>query len=623
MDLKNIFNRNGKNSKEELENIKDVEGSVSSDTFVKTEMTEEDKLATQAAHDEIANRKKKRQQFIRKILIFIIVIVVVIVSINLILKNRKKKAEINETMKNVQTARKMNISSEISGSGTLKPKDSYTITSLVEGNVTNVFFSVGDKVIKDQLLITIDSSTAYRTITSASSSVAEARDNYEQAKYDYEKISSDYENRTFKSPYEGSLRSFKIKAGDKLNNNAEVGTIVNDSIMKLKVPFSSSDASFISAGMQAILELQETGEFLPGLVESVANDSEVNSAGALIKYVTIICSNPGGLTTSNTAIAIVGNFTSVGDASFEEETNQKVVYEDGSGVVVEKLYVSEGAHVRKGTPLFSITEETFNNIVASKKKAYLQAEDNLTKAENSYDDSIDAYDEYFITAPIDGTVITKDAKVGDKIQRNTTSAKTLATIYDLSELTFDMDIDELDISNIKEGQEVNIQADAFANKIFKGIITNVSLVSANSNGVTNYPVTVTITDIGDLLPGMNVDAYVVLANATDVIGIPSDALQRGNVVYMLNTSPSILSGDYDTTGISDRVKNRVPEGFTAVNVETGISNENYIEITKGLVEGDQVYVSESSTNNRMNNFNNMGGMGGMGGPPGGAGGGRR
>ena len=610
MDFKNLFKK--KKEENEIENVKNVEGSVSSDTFVKTEMTEEDLLAVEAAQDEILNRKKKKQKLIKKILIIAFIIVAIVIIVNLIMRNTKKKAEIVETMKNVEKARIMNISSEISGSGTLKPKDSYTITSLVEGNVTNVFFSVGDKVIKDQLLLTIDSSTAFRTITNASSSVAEARDNYNQAKYEYEKLESDYKNRTFKAPYTGSLRSFKIKVGDKLNNNAEIGTIVNDSIMTIKVPFSESAANFIHAGMSAMLELQETGEFLFGTVKSVAHDSEVNSAGALIRYVTINCNNPGGLTTNNTAIAFIDNFVSISDASFEEDTNQKVVYEDGSGIVVEKLYVAEGAHVNKGTPLFSITEETFNNIVASKKRAYLQAEEALTKAENTYDDSIDAYDEYFITAPIDGTVITKDAKVGDKIQKSTSSAKTLATIYDLSELNFDMDIDELDITNIKEGQEVNIQADAFNNKVFKGVITNVSLVSANSNGVTNYPVTVTITDIGDLLPGMNVDAYVVLANAENVVGIPANALQRGNVVYLLNSSPTIKSGSYNSDGISDRVKNRVPEGFTAVNVETGISNENFIEIKSGLQDGDEVYVTESSTNNAFNGF---GGMGGMGGPP--------
>lgn len=614
-----------KKKKDDIEIVKSVEASqdaVSSDTFVKSELSEEDIEATNAAKDEIKRQAQKKKNIIKRIIIIVLIIIAIIIIIRLILNAQKKSSEKAEIMKNVSSVRIMNITSEISGSGTLKPKDSYTITSLVEGNVTNVFFELGDKVIKDQLLLTIDSQAAYRNIVNASTSIAQAKDSYNQAKYEYDRLSYDYSNRTFKSPYAGALRTFNVKVGDKVNNNFEVGTIVNDSLMTIKVPFASNEVGQISNGQIATLELQETGELLQGKVKSIAQESQADATGALVKYVTITCDNPGGLTTNNTAIAYIGNSKSISDASFELETDEKIVYNDGSGIEIEALLVSEGAIVKKGTPLFRITEDTFNNVVTSKKKTYLQAEESLTKAENNYDDAIDDYDEYYITAPIDGTIITKDAKVGDKIQRSTSNAKTLATIYDLSELTFDMDIDELDITNIKDGQEVNVQADAFKNKVFKGKITNVSLVAANSNGVTNYPVTVTLTNTGDLLPGMNVDAYVILANVENAVAIPADALQRGNVVYVLNTSPTIKSGNYSTEGISDRVKNRVPDGFTAINVETGISNANYIEIKSGLQEGDEVYVSSSTSNNNQF-FGGMGGMGGMGGPPMGTGGNRR
>ena len=602
--IKDILNKNKKKVLEEVANINVEDGSVSSDTFVKSDLSSEDIEATQAAHDEIKRIKDKRKLLIKKIVLIICIVIAIIFTISSILKMNNKKAEKEKIMQNVTSVRRMNISSEILGSGTLKPKDSYTITSLVEGNVTNVLFDMGDKVIKDQLLITIDSQTAYREIANASSSVAQAKDNYNQAKYEYDKLLNDYAGRTYKAPYDGSLRSFLIKEGDKLNNNDEIGSIINDSIMTIKLPFSTNDAKSINEGMTALLELQETGEYLSGIVKSVAEESQVQNSGALVKYITITCENPGGLTTNNTAIAVVGNCASIEDASFELE-----IYIDGSGIEIEKLLVSEGAVVKKGDPLFLISEETFNNVLSSKKRSFLTAEEALTKAENNYDDAIDNYDEYFITAPIDGTVITKDAKVGDKIQKGTSSAKTLATLYDLSELTFDMDIDELDITNIKEGQDVNVQADAFNNKIFKGKITNVSLVSANSNGVTNYPVTVTITDTGNLLPGMNVDAYVVLSNVENALAIPANALQRGNVVYVLNSSETIKSGNYSTEGISDRVINNVPDGFTAIKVETGISNSNYIEVKSGLAEGDEVYVSESSSNNSFN-FGNFRGMGG-------------
>ena len=99
----------------------------------------------------------------------------------------------------------------------------------------------------------------------------------------------------------------------------------------------------------------------------------------------------------------------------------------------------------------------------------------------------------------------------------------LATIYDLSSLTFEMSIDELDIKKVKVGQKVEVSADAFEGQTFSGTVTNVSLESTYSNGVSTYPVTVTLDDMGDLLPGMNVDGVITLEEANDVLAIPVDA----------------------------------------------------------------------------------------------------
>lgn len=606
--------------KDKEENIDvEVKDGVSSDTFVKDNLTEEDKAATKAARDLIEEKQQKKKKLIRNILIAIASIVVIIIIITAIINRNKKNEETEEIMKQVQTARVMNISQELSGSGTLKPKDSYTITSLVEGEVTGVFFEEGDIVEKGQLLITIDSETAYRTINTASSSLAQAKDNYNQALYEYEKKEKDYEGNTYKAPYTGYLRTLSVKKGDTLNSNTQIATIVDDSVMTVKVPFVVTEARQIRKGMSATLFIVETMEPIPATVESVAKETRSINGGQLVSYVTLNCKNPGGLTTDNSAMAVVADMTSTGDGNFELKTNETITFNDGNDVDVEEVLVSEGAYVEKGTPIFKITEETIMNVLSSKKSSYLSAKDSLTRAESNYEDALDTYNEYYITAPIEGTVISKNAKVGDKIQRNTSSVSTLAIIYDLSELTVSMDVDELDISNVKVGQSVNIQADAFNNKVFNGTITNISLVSSNSNGVTNYPVTITITDIGSLLPGMNVDAYVILESAENAICIPADALQRGNVVYVLNSSETIKNNNYSTEGISDRVKNNAPDGFTAINVTTGVSNENYIQIVSGLVEGDQVYVSESSSNSF-----NFGGFGGpMGGGPMGGGGGQR
>ena len=203
--LKDIFKKDKNKELEEVASITVEGGAVSSDSFVKSNLSDEDIEATKAAQDEINKQKEKKKKAIRKIIIIVILIVIVIILVRLLLGYKKKQSEKQEVMKNVSKVRVMDITSEISGSGTLKPKDSYTITSLVEGNVTGVYFELGDRVIKDQLLLTIDSSTAYRTIVNASSSIAQARDTYNQAKYEYEKLSKDYSGRTFKSQFISSL----------------------------------------------------------------------------------------------------------------------------------------------------------------------------------------------------------------------------------------------------------------------------------------------------------------------------------------------------------------------------------------------------------------------------------
>ena len=123
-------------------------------------------------------------------------------------------------------------------------------------------------------------------------------------------------------------------------------------------------------------------------------------------------------------------------------------------------------------------------------------------------------------------------------------------------------------------------------------------------------------EVGSLLPGMNVDGNIILDQAEDALVIPVDALMRGNKVYVKDASATEQQGN-------------VPAGFKSVDVETGLTNDDYVEIASGLSEGDEVYVAEStvSSNQMMMPGGNMGGMGGgpgsggQGGPGGGGPGG--
>ena len=79
----------------------------------------------------------------------------------------------------------------------------------------------------------------------------------------------------------------------------------------------------------------------------------------------------------------------------------------------------------------------------------------------------DAMDNYTITSPISGTIIEKNAKVGDALS----TGSDLCTIYDLSYLEMTINVDELQVSSLKVGQSVQVTADAVKDKTYEGVVT--------------------------------------------------------------------------------------------------------------------------------------------------------
>lgn len=523
------------------------------------------------------------------------------------MNHKGKVAGADASMQRTATVQRMSITSSLSSSGSLSPKDTYTITSLVSGDVVTADFEEGDEVKEGQVLYVIDGSSMETELSSAKNSVERAQITYDLAVEDYNQALSDYSGNTYKSTETGFIKTLYVKAGDKVSANTKLADIYNDQVMKMKVPFLSTDAALIGAGNEAIITMADTGEQLVGTVTAVSNMEGTMTGGRLVRYVTVQVNNPGGLTGESSATVQIGDFLCAQESTFEASLDTVMSADIQGTVEIASVLVNEGDYVSKGSAFFRMTDKTAESLVRNYKNAMDQAQESLESSQSRLDSTQDSYENYTITAPISGTVITKNTKAGDKISAGGNNAVTLATIYDLSELTFEMSVDELDVQSVKVGQSVEVSADAFEGRTFSGKVTNISLASSYSNGVTNYPVTVTLDDAKDLLPGMNVDGNIILDQAEDVLVVPVDSLMRGNRVYVKDETVTESQG-------------AVPAGFRAVEVETGLMNDDFVEIVSGLSEGDEVYVSESSA---TGGFQMMpGGMGGgprgdMGGGPGG------
>ena len=210
-------------------------------------------------------------------------------------------------------------------------------------------------------------------------------------------------------------------------------------------------------------------------------------------------------------------------------------------------------------------------------------------------------------------MIQKNVKAGDTVGTDTASSETLCTIYDLSYLEMTLNVDELEILSIKEGQTVTITADAISDRTFTGVVTSVSAAGTTTGGTTTYPVTIRIDDTGDLLPGMNATAEIEVSSAENALTIPNGAVVRGNYVLVTKDSPSAVNAVQDMTA---------PDGYVYVKITTGTSDNDSIEVTGGLQEGDTIaYDADAAEKqNARDSMEFMVGPGGSGGPSGGNGG---
>lgn len=494
------------------------------------------------------------------------------------------------------------ITSEITGSGSLEAANSYSVTSLVDGAILADYFEEGDQVDEDTVLYDIDSSDM-------ASSLEQSEISLSQAQRSYNNKLKDLADLTVTAPKAGQVVDIAVEAGDDVSAGQTVATIRDSDTMTLKVPFLADEAAGFYVGQSAQVTLDSTFEVLNGTVTEVSGVDQVLTGNVIVRDVTIQVSNPGGLSTSQTGSATVDGCASASGGSFSYLAERSVTAEV-SGTVAS-IHVSEGDRLSQGGAILTLTSDNLEDELQSAAEA-------LRNAELSLESRYDQLDNYTITSPISGTVIDKNYNAGENIE----TGQTLCSIYDLSYLTLTLNVDELDISNIQVGQQVLITAEAVEGRTYTGVVTKVSVAGTSSSGTTTYPVTIRIDETDGLLPGMNVDATITLDSAGGVLAIPSAALNRGNTVLVTADSPSAANGTL-MEGIGGD-----SEQYYSVPVEVGVSDDSYIEIISGLQEGDTVaYIPTTSSGSfEMGSMMMIpgGGMGSVtisGGPGGGMGGG--
>lgn len=465
-----------------------------------------------------------------------------------------------------QTAQvqRQDLTVSVSGSGTVTPIESYQVSALVTGEILESPFEDGDQVEKDQLLYRIDPGSAQTALQQAQLSV-------QQAQMNYDTLASSLQVKAIGG---GVVQTLHVQEGDLVSAGTAIADITDTSTMTLTVPFQAGDAAHVSAGQTAQVTLSGTLETLSGTVESVASADQVGNGGALVRQVKIRLTNPGALTETTSATARVGTYACAAGGTLSPRLRQTITAA-ASGEITN-LNVSVGSRVSAGTVLAAIGGESAENSLADAALAVQNAQLSLQSAQ-------EALDSYTITSPISGTVIEKNLKAGDQLNGGDSGA--MAVIYDLSQLELQMDVSELDIGQIQPGQTVEITAEALPGQTFTGVVEKVSVNGTTTDGFTTYPVTILLSEYGDLNPGMNVSAHIIVERAENALCVPAEAVNSDGTVLVAGEGAFAEDG----VTIAD------PSKIESRPVTLGRGSQDFVEITSGLEEGETVLLPIQST----------------------------
>jgi len=227
-----------------------------------------------------------------------------------------------------------------------------------------------------------------------------------------------------------------------------------------------------------------------------------------------------------------------------------------------------------------------------------------------------------IVSPLNGTISKLNSQLGERVLGTVQNVGTeIMTISDLNQMEARVDVGEIDVVLIHPGQKVRLDVDAFKDRKFTGVVTDIANSSKNtgtfstgssqSQEATKFEVRIRITDNEAFRPGMSVSAEIETRYRTNALTVPLASVTtraptppkavaaHGTNTVMASATNADVSADPTNTPSSDK-KSKEPappaevvfvvdgNHVKQVPVKIGISDDNYWEITDGLNEGQEV-----------------------------------
>jgi HlyD family secretion protein len=240
---------------------------------------------------------------------------------------------------------------------------------------------------------------------------------------------------------------------------------------------------------------------------------------------------------------------------------------------------------------------------------YATVVSNLMTARANLDIARQNLEDATIRAPLAGTVISRPVAMGTMITSSTGAGgggTTLMTMADLSRVRMRVTVDEVEMRDVRVGEQATVAVDAFPNRTFRGTVEKIEPQAVVEQGVTFFPVLVSITNTDKaLMPGMNGEVTIQAQTVKNVVAVPIDAIRTtkelGSIARLFGMNSDSLDSrlqqslTLETAPTQNFVVVGLPDGsYELRRVQLGANNLENVQVVSGVNAGDKVVLVGTS-----------------------------
>src|SRR6266566_2917783 len=228
-----------------------------------------------------------------------------------------------------------------------------------------------------------------------------------------------------------------------------------------------------------------------------------------------------------------------------------------------------------------------------------------------------------ISSPLDGTISKLNSRLGERVVGTAMMTGTeIMIVSDLNAMEARVDVGEIDVVLIKPGQKTRLEVDAFHDRKFKGTVTEIANSSKDSGlqggggqsqEATKFEVRIRVDEKEELRPGMSVTAEIETRYRTNVLTVPIQSvttrLPKGAVDEKQKKAAAKDEEDLPEKKPGSKKQDEANKPMEVVfvtgsdtvkmvKVKRGIGDDEYLEITEGLTEGQEAVSGNYKAINR-------------------------